>query len=351
MTYVNSSLRQPELNCVETKPSTDKIIWLSIIQGWAILLVVIGHVNAFTYSGVDGEMYALSEWIHRFCYSFHMPLFMFVSGGLLYLTRLQNGWTTLNLYNDKFKRLMIPFLFFTIVGFIVKIPVAGMSKSGLDFSFNGFIMALFDPGNGPLKELWFVATLMWLMLLYPVYKACMRNPISEILLLIISATPFLFDIYLEVDGWLNISGVTHYAMYFIGGMLFFKYDLIRFFTNRLWAILLVTGLFGICFVYEGVPAFVTAILGIFMSIGLGCLLKRFPSLFGSFRDHSFQIFLVGIFPQMFVELIIWKRIHEEWMQLPFYVISSLLAIVCGIVMSRTASHLPSPWLRRCFGLK
>ncbi|WP_295730133.1 acyltransferase [uncultured Muribaculum sp.] len=332
------------------KPS-DKILWLSIIQGWAILLVVIGHVNAFTYSGVEGEMYPMSTWINRFCYSFHMPLFMFVSGGLLYFTRLRKGWGTIDLYKDKLKRLLVPFVAFTVIGFVVKIPVAGMTKSGLDLSVGGFFSAFFNPADGPLKELWFVGTLMWLMFMYPVYKIMLRRPWSEWLLLGMTLLPFLFDMHFNVKGWLNLAGVTQYAFYFVGGILFFKYDLIDFFARHLWATIAITALYLVCFMVGSMPPLVTASLGILMTFGWGSRLTRFPHLFSSFRDHSFQIFLVGIFPQMMVELMVWRHVHAAWMQLPFYVVSCLLALLCGVVMSRAASRLKPAWLRWGFGLK
>ena len=330
---------------------SDKILWLSIIQGWAILLVVIGHVNAFTYSGAEGEIYPASGWIQRFCYSFHMPLFMFVSGGLLYMTRIEKGWNTISLYKDKLKRLLVPFVLFTIIGFLAKIPFAGVTKTGLDLSVHGFVMALFDPANGPLKELWFVGTLMWLMFMYPVYKAMLHSVWSEILLLAVSLIPFVFDMHFDFSGWFNLAGVSRYAFYFIAGILFFRYNVVSYFASRLWAVISVTAIYVVCFVIPSVPGVITALLGILMSFAWGSRLTRFPRLFSSFRDHSFQIFLIGIFPQMMVELLVWKRFHEEWMQLPFYIISCVLALACGVVMSRVASHFRPAFLRWGFGLK
>ena len=155
--------------------SSDKLLWLSIVQGWAILLVVIGHVSGYTYSGEPGELYPASDWIHRFCYSFHMPLFMFVSGALLYYSRLSKGWKVSALYKDKLKRLFLPYLCFTVIGFAIKAPLSAMTKRGMDVSFGGFLNALVDPGNGPLAELWFVGTLMWLMFMYPLYRVMLRS--------------------------------------------------------------------------------------------------------------------------------------------------------------------------------
>ena len=66
--------------------SKKKINWLLILQGWAMLWVVIGH-------SFVGEFHKGPDWetaICDFAYSFHMPLFMLVSGWLFYLTRLSS---------------------------------------------------------------------------------------------------------------------------------------------------------------------------------------------------------------------------------------------------------------------
>ena len=330
----------------------DRIVWLSIIQGWAILLVVIGHVSAYTHSGIEDELYPVSECIQRLCYAFHMPLFMFVSGGLLYLTRIERGWTTDRLYMDKLKRLLIPFIAFTLIGFLMKLPVAGVTKSGMDISLHGFIMAFFDPANGPLKELWFVGTLMWLMLMYPVYKTLLRTRWGDILLLGVTLVPLVADIHFDITGWFNIAGVSRYAFYFIGGMLFFRYRGMEWLSTHHWATA-TAALLYIAGVATGIiPGIVTALAGIIMSFGLASVVSHiYPDLFKSFRDHSFQIFLVGIYPQMFVELFIWRHIHEEWMQIPLYIVSCGLALATGVIVSRLAQRLQSHWMRWCFGVR
>lgn len=62
-----------------------KINWLLILQGWAMLWVVIGHA----FIGQTGDRPLYVDWLFDFAYSFHMPLFMLVSGWLFFLTRLK----------------------------------------------------------------------------------------------------------------------------------------------------------------------------------------------------------------------------------------------------------------------
>ena len=64
----------------------NKINWLSSIQGWAMLWVIIGHA----FLGRIGEGPIWENCMINFAYSFHMPLFMLVSGWLFFHTRLNN---------------------------------------------------------------------------------------------------------------------------------------------------------------------------------------------------------------------------------------------------------------------
>ena len=54
---------------------------LDIVKGFAIVLVVLGHAIQYTYRDFD------NLFVFRLIYSFHMPLFMFVSGMLVQFNR------------------------------------------------------------------------------------------------------------------------------------------------------------------------------------------------------------------------------------------------------------------------
>lgn len=96
-----------------------KIIWISILQGWSMLLVVIGHItltNIF-----ENPETPISTGIERIIYGFHMPLFMFISGGLFYYTKIRKDKKYGVTIRDKVKRLLAPFVFFTLATFALSI--------------------------------------------------------------------------------------------------------------------------------------------------------------------------------------------------------------------------------------
>lgn len=73
---------------------------LDILKGFAIILVVLGHSVQYLL-GNNNE-----NWLFSFIYSFHMPLFMFISGYVCYRV----GGRVIDL-RKRFKVLIIPFFF------------------------------------------------------------------------------------------------------------------------------------------------------------------------------------------------------------------------------------------------
>ena len=82
-----------------------------------------------------------------------------------------------------------------------------------------------------------------------------------------------------------------------------------------------------------------------------CLSEKIPSVLSSFRDYSFQIFLLGIYPQMFVELILMKKMTELWMQPLLVVLSVLLGIYVPVIISRSVKRLNNRYFEMTLGLK
>ena len=61
-----------------------KIEWISILQGWSMLLVIIGHITLT--NQFKDPAFPFSAFLEKIIYSFHMPLFMLVSGYLFHFS-------------------------------------------------------------------------------------------------------------------------------------------------------------------------------------------------------------------------------------------------------------------------
>lgn len=83
-----------------------RIAYIDNLKGFAILLVVIGHIIQFLYCPDKFD----SNIIFRFIYSFHMPLFFMLSG-MVTSMRLGNVGELRQKIHSRFLQLIVPFVF------------------------------------------------------------------------------------------------------------------------------------------------------------------------------------------------------------------------------------------------
>ena len=323
--------------------SISRINWLSVLQGWSMLLVVIGHVtltNVF-----QNPETPVSAEIERIIYSFHMPLFMFISGFLFYLTKIGRDKGYAETIGDKAKRLLIPYAAFTCVTFFLKYAFNPLMRRPVDFSWSEILDIITFKSN-PLAEMWFVSTLFVLFLFFPVYKWSLGSRLrSGVVFCAALLIYFFFPKDIEL---FCISYASSYLLFFYTGILVSKYGGGKFLDNP--ALLsCCTALMVFCSLFPGIPL-LNIFVGIFFSLTLCIFLsRRFPGLFGSFREYTFQIFLMGIFFQMAIRFA-YARLGMDCLYWPLYVVSILLALYMPVLISRVIRKTGSKALARCFGL-
>lgn len=312
-----------------------KINWLSILQGWAMLWVVIGHAGPSSDLS-DYPMYG--RLLYNFAYSFHMPLFIMVSGWLFYYTRLSvkasANWTYKAMLKEKIVRFGIPFIVFTLFGIILKSVFSTYMDRATEISFNELINAFIYPYNGPLRELWFIATIMWMFALAPLWRMFLKNKwLSSICLVLLSVLHF-FPLQTEL---LALDHVTYLAVFFYGGLLASKYDFVSKINARLSNSVTICYILLSFLLYVGAKHFelhfCATWMAISMSVFLALLLDRLaPESFSSFRDYTFQIFLIGIWVQVATRILV-NKFEIPWL------IGYLLSICIGLYVPVLISKL------------
>lgn len=130
----------------------DRYRELDLMKGIGIILVYLGHVFNLTILKWD----SLILYLYRTTYSFHMPLFFFISG----LLSSTNKEIDLNkFYKGKIKRLLIPYLFINLVDYIPRTLFPKLVNS----EFGGVKEVLFYG----TKISWFVYTLFIIFMVFP----------------------------------------------------------------------------------------------------------------------------------------------------------------------------------------
>lgn len=156
-----------------------QIDFISICKGIGIILVVIGHLN-------------IGEYWHQVIYSFHMPLFFFISGYLFKDKYLDNPK---DFVLKKVNSLYFPFLKWAMIFlFLHNIFVCFHIEEGMygikDFLIGGANILLFcnyDPILGPtwfLRSLFVSLLIFYTVLFFTRERKDYRIPVFILLLLI-----------------------------------------------------------------------------------------------------------------------------------------------------------------------
>ena len=125
----------------------NRLIWIDNIKCFAIILVVLGHLIQYIYFPLSFE----NNHLFRYIYSFHMPLFMVISG---ILTGFKSEHTinknTIYSIKKRAVQLIFPFLSWAIISSLLK----------KDYCL--FLNIIKEPDNG----LWFLWVLFFIYIAY-----------------------------------------------------------------------------------------------------------------------------------------------------------------------------------------
>ncbi|MBP3424140.1 MAG: acyltransferase [Alistipes sp.] len=334
-----------------------KINWLLILQGWTMLWVVIGHAP-LRIEGIVPEFAAL---LYDIAYSFHMPLFILISGYLFYTTRLSASstkWSYKAIMMDKLKRLAIPFIVFTIIAMGMKSLLPGEMNRAASFTFQEFFLAILYPREGPLLEMWFIAVILWMFALTPYWRVCLKSRWLTIATLTILLALHIWVDYLPLDTFLCLKDCAYYGIYFFIGLLASKYGFDDKYKPMKYLIIAVGATLYLC-LWNTDILFGLAMSGIAISVGLAFILDSiYPKAFSTFRDYTYQIFLIGIFAQIAVK-IIYKYIlsmglgasHPTLVYIVFYLTCIALGLYIPVVISKVAKYINWSPILLCLGLK
>jgi peptidoglycan/LPS O-acetylase OafA/YrhL len=189
----------------------------------AMLLVVYGHL-------IFPETLQIGWWhlSRDFIYKFHMPLFMVISGFLVFLSTskksLSTGYEYRIFQKKKFQKFFPAYLFFSILAIIVDFFIVGQPPEKLKEAILAFF---FYPDYGSAGFVWYLYVLMGFYLITP-FLLKQSNDIKLLLLfagfLLTSAS---FSIFFCADLF------AKYFFFFLGGgMIYLNLDKFLIFVKK-----------------------------------------------------------------------------------------------------------------------
>jgi fucose 4-O-acetylase-like acetyltransferase len=269
------------------------LTWVDTAKGFGIILVVLGHALRGLISGEILASTPLVLFIDDWIYSFHMPLFFFLSGLFLFRST-SKSWV--DFVSDKLRRLAYPYFVWSIITLIFKSVLGSVTNHPEGLS------DLISIYYQPVDQFWFIYSLFFIMV--TVFIGLRIGVKSWV---IFGTSILLYPGVLPISS-LGI-GIIHMirlmSIYFALGVLIGNdQNIERISTKHAWPLLMlvITGLFVSSLAgwrgtpYWGAllsrPAF--AISGILAVLALAILIDktRLAAIFQLLGRYSLEVYLV-----------------------------------------------------------
>lgn len=330
--------------------ASNKITWISVLKGFNILLVLC--MNDYLVDMSTGSNHLFLSGFKAYYEPWYMALFIFTSGFLLQLSRIRKGYSFKILYIDKVKRIVVPFVFFVTVFYLAKIAMAPFIKTAVPLSLTEYLKSFVYYRGYSSEMLWFLPVLFESMLLYPLYLWLEKNVVRMVVFLLVLVGFYCLDLPIFSDyNVFYIFYINKYLIFFFVGILFCRYELYRY-LDKVWISALSIVVYSLVYYFTDLYL-VIQLLGIVMAVSISMTVSRvLPNLFSSFRDYIYQIYLMSLFFQCFVEIVLWKQLfYNESLFYIFYLLNILLGIYGPVLVSKCVERVPNKYIRLCFGLK
>lgn len=285
----------------------------SVLRFLAILLVVFSHSTYSTiFSTYGGFDYALADYsplfnfavsITTFIYTFHMPLFIFISGTLFYNEIKKYSFK--EFVQKKFKRLVIPYLAF---GVLLVIPIKFLANYYSPAQLPNAITYGLLFGQDTVQHLWFLPCLFFVTILFYILFVVLFKE-NKKYLVILCAILIVFGPSIEVV-FPGVKFLPLFLLSFAFGYLFNIYRE-KFETIKTWKAVVISIIGMVCaligykflgtlamgHIYETVHyclALFLIVIFCFIALGLSKIQMFTNSkIFYIINKYSLEIYIIG----------------------------------------------------------
>lgn len=321
--------------------SKSNLLEFNYLRAIGIFLVVLGH--SFPY--IDETNLKFYKYLHSLIYSFHMPLFIMISGFFAYKILKINS---LKKYKDfilsKFKKLIVPYLTISFIAVPIKLILNKFSERSLNLT-NIMEDIFLYPWKNPIIFFWFIYVLFLIFLFSPlVVKLNKLN-----VLIIFSILSILPIENIEIFG---ISTILKYSIYFFVGIYLREFyinhrnKILNFKLNNttfIFSILILSPIFfmNINLFTNSKNVFtitllnfcqiLKAFIGIYLCFILSLVFYKFnhnlkiSKILKTISDYSFDIYLLSWFPQTLGRIVLYQILNLN------YNLVVILSIILGFV--------------------
>lgn len=315
--------------------------FIGYLQVIGIILVVLGHSFHEYPDGAHGTEMIL----YRLIYSFHMPLFIFISGFLMVYAGFRRGTglrTPVEFTRRKVMRLLVPYFVLTVITYLPRAAASGLADEALPLSPGGLVESLYLTQRLPIPYFWFLqASFILLVSMYALLWVCYKLKLK---MWVGFATMAIILVFAGEADWhgpevFGLRSAVGFGFYFLaGGVYSFYYDKVERIlpVDSIWALLFYSLVWiSSFFIFEGTEwPFITSISGIAMCVSISQLLVRYRS---HALDHlvgaNYMIFLLSWYFNVLAQ-----QVLAHFMILPWWV-HTILSLTFGLYVPWFAFRL------------
>ncbi|MBD1556285.1 acyltransferase [Vibrio sp. S9_S30] len=194
--------------------------WVDYAKGIGILLVVYGHVARGLFNAKIDMPAALYFRIDSAIYSFHMPLFFFLSGLFFYHSFSKRG--TKKLMFSKVDTIFYPYVLWSLLQGSIEAVLSTYTNGNVSFSD---VLALLW---APRAQFWFLYALFFAFLVSSIVYTTASKPLGGGFF-VITVLLYVFASFLPDFTFIKL--LSKNLVFFILGIIFTQYRLERFLTS------------------------------------------------------------------------------------------------------------------------
>lgn len=320
-----------------------KISFISTARCIGILLVVFGHSYPF-----DVYIPPVLWKVNGFIYTFHMPLFIFISGYLLAKSRRPVG----SYIARRARRLLIPYFALSIAAFVPKVMVQQFLNDSVELSFWHFIKTELIPRQNVWGHFWYIPVVFFLCCAGIVLAKHLREqkPVRIAALAVTFALLFLS----QTTEWFALEDVRKQAFYFTLGMVVSGMDDACCVIGHPAWLLALPAAVALNALGDGilvVAVAACAMIGFVLHIGTRVNIGSVPVL-KAIEQNSFTIFLLSWPAQAVTEVVLNKLLHLPAVPVMvcMFLAGVIVPLICVKIITELSKKVPLDWLREAVGM-
>ncbi len=254
---------------------TTKTEWVDYAKAIGIILVVYGHVARGLYNGgitIPEHIYLLADSI---VYSFHMPLFFFLSGLFFYSSFVKRG--AVGLTFNKIDTIVYPYILWSILQGGMEFVLSNYTNGNVTLSE---VLQLWDPR----AQFWFLYALFFIFM---VSIALFSFVEFRWLVFIFGFACLLYIFRGHLPSSQIVLFVANNLVYFVLGLVFTRFNIASHLSSYsaflILLVLFLTAQYGfhdylnLSYTHQGVEALVLATISILFVVSVSSLLSRTSS--------------------------------------------------------------------------